>query len=51
MRGVWAVYYYDYAAIISCVYADELEARRHADPGFHHVVFLPWGVPLAEVLK
>jgi hypothetical protein len=49
--GVWALYYNDYGPIIAAVYPGELEARRNADPSFHHVVFLPWGKRIDEVVK
>lgn len=49
-EGVWVVYYFDYAAIISSVHSSELEARREAGSEYSYVTFLPWGMKLTDAL-
>lgn len=34
---VWVVFYWDVTAIVEGIYASELEARRAAEDGWHHV--------------
>lgn len=34
---VWVVFYWDVTAIVEGIYADELDARRAAEDGWHHV--------------
>jgi hypothetical protein len=50
MEGVWFVHGFDWNAYPINVFADELEARRHADElGYGSVVFWPFGVLWDEV--
>lgn len=50
-QGVWVVYYWDVAPMVSAVYADELQARRHGDPDWHRVLFLPFGEHFDDVAR